>query len=103
MTNKQIVFGSLKNNPRVNSSLSLLNSLFLKKNLETTAKYNSEDPEWSSPVKDDFEPDTEITANENKEEIIKKAKAGWTIKNSESVRIGDLYLMVIFQKYLMCP
>jgi hypothetical protein len=49
---------------------------------DPSAKYGSEDPEWNSPGKDEFELDAEITATENKEEIIEKAKAGWTTENA---------------------
>lgn len=53
-----------------------------------------EESDWNSPAKEDFDIESEISNSENKELIIKKAKAGWTFKNAESVRIGDLYLMV---------
>lgn len=60
----------------------------------TPEKDNPEETDWNSPVKEDFDIESEISNSENNESIIKKAKAGWTIKNAESVRIGDLYLMV---------
>ncbi|KAK7602036.1 hypothetical protein V9T40_009477 [Parthenolecanium corni] len=56
-------------------------------------KDNVEESDWNSPAKEDFDIESEISNSENKELIIKKAKAGWTFKNAESVRIGDLYLM----------
>lgn len=65
-----------------------------------SAKYGVDEADWNSPVKDDFELDTDISAAENKEEIIERAKVGWTIKNVEAIRIGDLYLMVGVEKII---
>lgn len=59
-----------------------------------SAKYGVDENDWNSPVKEDFELDTDISVSENKEEIIERAKAGWTLKNADAIRIGDLYLMV---------
>ncbi|XP_065207198.1 protein cramped isoform X2 [Planococcus citri] len=67
--------------------------LLLNSEHDQSAKDGVDENEWNSPVKDDFELDTEISASENKEEIIERAKAGWNAKNAEAIRIGDLYLM----------
>lgn len=76
-------------------------SLFVTFNISSDPplKDGTDENEWHSPVKDDFELDTEISASENKEEIIERAKAGWNIKNVEAIRIGDLYLMVSNNDY----
>lgn len=55
---------------------------------ETECEINAENEDY------DNDPAPEIFDSE-KEQIL-KAKAGWTIKNADTVRIGDLYLMVIY-------
>lgn len=49
----------------------------------------------TSPTKTDPVLSSHDQEKEKKEEFIAKAKQGWTLANAESIKIGELYLIVI--------
>jgi len=50
----------------------------------------------ASPPKNDPVISPHDQEKEKKEEFIARIKQGWTIANAESIKIGELYLIVIF-------
>lgn len=50
----------------------------------------------ASPPKNDPVISTHDQEKEKKEEFIARVKQGWTLANVESIKIGELYLIVIF-------
>jgi len=49
----------------------------------------------ASPPKNDTVVSSHDQEKEKKEEFIARAKQGWTLANVESIKIGELYLIVI--------
>lgn len=50
----------------------------------------------ASPPKNDTAISSHDQEKEKKEEFIAKVKQGWTLANVESIKVGELYLIVIF-------
>lgn len=50
----------------------------------------------ASPPKNDPVISSHDQEKEKKEEFIARVKQGWTLANVESIKIGELYLIVIF-------
>lgn len=63
----------------------------------TDATYEGEkglDLLMGSPPKNDSNISSHDQEKEKKEEFISRVKQGWTLANAESIKIGELYLIV---------